>query len=667
MKSLRKNEKKLVSDETMAAKPDKRESTGGKSLIGYLLDKLSTAMYNALVGGFFGCIFSSYDSQLSAYQNGFIFHNFKSGSKVRIFLRKLRGYLSQSVETSFALRKLRKAVSSRADVSVKSYGRFLLSFGIYILLFFFIKLFVPAVGTANYDHLYLGIIISVLSVPFLTSNKTLAQAAYGSKITKFIFSDAFGFREESFEQRPEANTSHSSTKPLFYGLVLGALTFFVHPAIIIAVIIFLTTTAFIIISPEIGILLALFAIPFLSIFEYPALLLTLLILTTAISFLIKLIRGKRVIRFEIIDFFVLLFLAILYFSGRITVGGYQSYLSALVVCLLMLGYFLIANLIRSGKWVLRCIYAIVFSGTVTAIIGVLQYVLGFAENDWLDRSYFADIYGRATATFDNPNYLATYLALVFPFALYLLLRAKGVRSRILSSVSCITLVLCIICTWCRAAWIAVIVCFVIYLMIITRKSFKYILAVAVATPVLAFFIPNNVIERFLSIGNLADSSTLYRVYIWKGSLNMIKDNIWGGIGYGQQAFEHIYPEYAFAGIEGAVHSHNLYLQILIGTGIGGLICFALAIFFFAQNSLTYMRSPHSRDSSLITSAALMSVLTMLIMGLFDFVWYNNSMFFMFWAVMALGVACTRIGRRELERDACIGEFDNSRASINFEL
>lgn len=661
----RKKESVSVTEDTSVVKQEKGKSQlWGRSWIGYLLDKLSSAVYKALISGFFGYIFASYYDELYALENGFIFHNLRSGSKPRKFLRSIRGYVSQSFETSYILRKLRKSVCGLADVSTKSYGRFTISFGIYTLLFYFVKLLLPALGTANADHFYIGMAVCAISIPLLISDKTIAQAAYDSRITKFIFADAFGYREELFETKDDLKSRRFSGRAMFFGLVLGVLTFFIHPAFIIGILCIFVACAFIFTSPEIGILIALFFLPFFALTNYPTLLLLLIMIATTISYIIKLIRGKRIIRIELVDLGVIFFSIILYFSGRITVGGKDSYFSALAACCLLTGYFLIVNLIRTEKWVKRCIYSLVFSGTVTAIIGIVQYALGYAVNDWLDVNYFSDIYGRATATFDNPNYLAAYLAIVFPFALYVFTVVSGARAKILAAVSCISIVACTVFTWSRAAWLAIIVCFVVYLLIITRKSLKYILGVILLTPLFSMFMPDNVINRFTSIGDVADSSTLYRIYTWSGCVNLIKEYFWGGIGYGQAAFEKVYPLYAFAGIETAVHSHNLYLQLLISMGIGGAIAFVIVMLFFTQNCLSYVRSPLDRDTSLITSASLTSVLSMLVIGLFDFVWYNNLVFFMFWAAMAIGVACTRVGRRELSRDNYVCDsFDNS-ASVN---
>ena len=88
-------------------------------------------------------------------------------------------------------------------------------------------------------------------------------------------------------------------------------------------------------------------------------------------------------------------------------------------------------------------------------------------------------------------------------------------------------------------------------------------------------------RRFTSIGNLADSSSYYRVYTWRGSLRAAKDYFWGGAGYGSSAYAEVYPQYAYAGIEAAEHSHNLFVQILFGLGVFGLLIFLAVLFLFA--------------------------------------------------------------------------------------
>ena len=334
----------------------------------------------------------------------------------------------------------------------------------------------------------------------------------------------------------------------------------------------------------------------------------------------------------------------------------------------MLGFFLTVNLMRTEKWIKRCVLALVSSGTIVAVIGILQYVLGLLPTGaWLDRDYFYDIKGRAVSLFDNPNVLAAYLILVLPFALYLMAKAPKGRARFLAAFSVLTNLACIVLTWSRGAWIAAILCIFIFLLMYSKKTLRFIFLACLFVPFVPFFIPDSVKRRFLSIGDLADTSTMYRLYTWRGTMSAAQDNFWGGIGYGPAAFGEIYPQYAYAGIEAAQHSHNLFLQILLGMGIFGLVAFLVVIVLFYQMNLEFLKETKYESLKLIVVASICAVTATLAMGMVDFVWYNYRIFYLFWVVLALACSCVRIGNEDRRRH----EFNNlseiSRASIDYDM
>ena len=645
-----------------------RNTTGlaGISLLFYLMDKLSDVVYNALINGFFGYIFTAYNSELSAYQNGYVISYFKGGSKSRKILRTIREFLSRSFETSFILKSFRKAILSLAFVSLKTYGSFFLSFGIYTILVYFINTLLPITGAADMDSLYVGVCVCIVALPMYVSSSSLSDAVRRGRITSALFVDAFGYREEVFEQR-QGKKRHKTGGAVLLGIIAGIMTFAISPMLIIGAIAILVFAVLIAVTPEIGVLLCLFGLPFFSLVEQPTMLLGALLVFTTFSYLIKIIRGKRIFRLELIDLVVMIFLVLTLFSGIITVGAKDSYYAALISCFFVFGYFLVVNLIRTEKWLHRCVIALVSSGTVVSIIGILEYLLGASSQQWLDTSYFSNIQGRTTSMFENPNYLAAYLALIFPFVLYQTISCKAKKERLLCLISCISFVLCAVFTWSRGAWLAMLISSLVFFMIYTRKTLRWVFVGLFALPFAAFLIPNNVITRFASIGDMADSSTMYRVYTWRGSAEMIQDYFWGGIGYGTEAFSQLYPIYAYAGIESAVHSHSLYLQILISMGIGGLACFALLSVFYFQKSFEYLKKPSSRDSFLLTSAAIVAFLALLVMGLFDYVWYNYRIMFLFWAVIGIGVACIRVGRKEISRLEVYDDINEQSGAIDVEI
>jgi O-antigen ligase len=257
--------------------------------------------------------------------------------------------------------------------------------------------------------------------------------------------------------------------------------------------------------------------------------------------------------------------------------------------------------------------------------------------------------------FDNPNVLATYLVLIFPFALNFFILAKKRNEKLLSAIVCAAFVVATVFTWSRGAWIAMVLTFFVFFTVYTRKTLRIFGAAILAAPVLPMILPDNLLDRAFSILNFSDSSISYRIYTWIGSLRVVGDHFLGGIGFGPEAFAKIYPAYAFAGIESAEHSHSLPLQILIGMGIGGLLVFVALIFLYLQKTLEYVRKPESSSSKFYVTAAVASVIGALVMGAFDYIWYNYRVFYIFWIVIALGCALVRAGNYEADRNAGTSE------------
>jgi len=368
------------------------------------------------------------------------------------------------------------------------------------------------------------------------------------------------------------------------------------------------------------------------------------------------------------DLAVLLFMVLVYLAGAISAGGEIGRYEVMISCVLMLGYFLTVNLMRTERWLNRCVLAIQISGTAVAMLGILQYLFATPlVNAWLDTSYFYDIQGRATAMFDNPNVLASYLIMVLPFTLFGAIKATVRKERLLCHVSALSVLICLILTWSRGAWLSVIISMVIFALIYSKKTVRWLIVLMGSIPFLSFFLPQSITRRFMSIGDLSDSSSMYRLYTWKGALRSIKEYFMGGVGYGTAAYNEMYPQFAYAGIEAAEHTHSLYLQILFGMGIGGLLVFCIVLFLFAQMNLEYLKHSKNMESRWMVLACITAIVSSLIMGAFDFIWYNYRIFFLFWVVLALGCACVRVGNAEQKRHEVRMSEETNYATLDIEL
>ncbi len=631
------------------------------SIILHYFDAFTNTVYKWIVNGFFGRIFTAYQKEQRAFESGYVKGYFtERGSG---FLRRARAKLSGGFEGSYLLSLFSKVVKKLLRKPLKAYGTVLLSFGIYSLAAYFAKQIITRTFALDGLLLATSIVCIVASFPLHLSKESLGVALKRGRITRIIIIEAFGFSDQELDFEAD-RTRRRINFAIIIGMVPGLLAFVVQPIYIILASLLVLLSVLILCAPEIGVVLGIFALPFFSLLSNPSVALTMLVLVTAFGYAVKVLRGKRILKFEIIDIFVVLFAVLLLMSGIISAGGASSMLSAGMCCVFMLVYFVIVNTMRTPEWINRCVNALVGSGVLVAAYGVYQFIAGNARLEWLDTGYFTSIQGRVVSLFSNPNMLSSYLVIVFPFLLSKLFKAKTGKGWLLAFISVITVVACAVLTYSRSAWIAMIATFVIYGLIHSKKALKALISMAFVIPFISFLLPKSIVERFLSIGDISESSNFYRVYTWRGSFDLIKDYFFGGIGFGNDAYSEIYPQYAYAGIEAAKHSHSLYLQIMISMGVFGLLVFATVIFLFAQKNLEFFKN--NRDSSLFAyaSSAFLAVVGVLIVGLFDYPWYNYRIFYLFWVVFAIACACVRTGDRESQKRKMVNAMGADSASID---
>ena len=633
------------------SKKDRKKHSGGiaaYSLLITLFDKLGDIIYNAFIEGFWGKIFTSYSKVREKLSNGFFGIYIFNNGKIKRFFRRMRMFFAGNLESCVTLSLITKAINKICSLPLQYFGNFGLFFGVYTIVTYCIKYFIPGIEPASVSHLLTGIFIAVPSLPLVFSRLGLANAVRNSIIGRAVFKHTFGFSDESFNNKKNTTRTRGNIM-LFVGLLAGISTLFVHPLVIVITIAFLILLTLIAITPEIGVLITVAIIPFLSFSSAPTAWLAVMVIITSFFYCIKLIRGKRVFKLEIVDFAVLMFGVLMLLSSLFSVGGHSSVISATLGFILMLGYFLLVNLMRTSAWIKRCILALVSSASIVALIGIVEFAFSGSSNKWLDASFHGIIKTRVVSLFENPNILSVFLVMVFPFLLALLTRAKERNEKLLSHVLVVAFVACIVFTWSRAAWIALIAGILLFALMYSRKSFRIFGLLILSIPIIPILIPSSVLERFMSISNFADSSIAYRIYTWKGTMGAIKDYWLCGIGYGDEAFRAIYPSYSYSGIEATPHSHSLILQIVLGMGVIGFTVLCIALFLAFQKKLEYIKDNPQNKNTVYVIASVVSIVSALIMGVFDYIWYNQRIFYLFWIILAIGCAFVRVENYEKSR------------------
>ena len=197
--------------------------------------------------------------------------------------------------------------------------------------------------------------------------------------------------------------------------------------------------------------------------------------------------------------------------------------------------------------------------------------------------------------------------------------------------------LCMILTFSRGAWLGLLFAGAVFVILLKPRL---ILLAPFALVALYFVLPDTVISRFTSIGNLGDDSTSYRVYIWMGVLAMLKDYWLCGIGPGDAAFNMVYPVYSYNGIV-APHSHNLFLQMVCDSGICALLVFVLLLFVYFRMMCTAISREKEWGSRVMQVACTAGVCGFMVQAMTDYSFYNYRVLFLFWAYLALGALSAR--------------------------
>ena len=118
---------------------------------------------------------------------------------------------------------------------------------------------------------------------------------------------------------------------------------------------------------------------------------------------------------------------------------------------------------------------------------------------------------------------------------------------------------------------------------------------------------------------------------------MLRDFWQTGIGVGTDAFNSVYPVYAYGAIS-APHPHNLYLLLVSEMGILALVLFLVFVLFMIKKLFSVSQTCADKKLSVWSAAMVSALVGYLIQGMFDNVWYNYRVFLFFWIFVGLCAA-----------------------------
>lgn len=458
-----------------------------------------------------------------------------------------------------------------------------------------------------------------------------------SKLVDFIKSAA-GFRQLDFSFFDEEYTRGRGR--LVCGAVIGALT----GAVMSVKLIYGTAVPFaafgallVMMYPITGIFAAVFLAPIV-----PTMILAGVCLWTGLSVVINSLLNKDFKwKFTGLGLNIFIFLAVLFVSSVLSFAPSGS-IKVWIMYFVFAGfYFILTNTVKTKAQLYSLMRVFAISGALVALYGVLQYVFGWTTaNAWIDETMFENDTMRVYSTLANPNVLGEYLLLALPIAAVFVLSDK---CRHLSKWVYIgifgLLGLCLVLTQSRGCWIGFMAAAVIFVTFYEGRLWGLL---PLALLILPMIVPDTIVERIASVGNMEDSSTSYRVYIWFATFGMLKHYWPGGIGMGEAAFNHVYPLFMYNAVI-APHSHNTFLQLLVESGISGLLVFLIMQIVFLKNMHSVYRTDDKKHRDSIAALAMgCGVIGFLIQSLFDYTFYNYRVMAIFFMVLAMGTALKSI-------------------------
>lgn len=337
---------------------------------------------------------------------------------------------------------------------------------------------------------------------------------------------------------------------------------------------------------------------------------------------------------------------------------------------ILIGLIIFVTLNTREKWE-TCLRVFLATMTIVGGLGVVKMLTG-TEQTFLGLAQLS-IIGQLDASgalrYGGPigesNMWGQVLAASVPLALYQLRYEKHSRRRLLALAASVVLLLAVIFTNSRGAFLALgVILPLIALEMKIRPLQMMVGALGIAT--MFMLLPSSYTERLFSLKAVfqigdeyalyQDSSYISRQNQMRAGLAMFWDHPFLGVGFGN--YSENYWKYASklglvnstyrAGTQGPKNPHSLYVEILSETGLAGFLTFAfflLSLFVSLWQAYKKYDDYHIHTSwTSWTVALIFSFITFLISGLF----LHGLLFRYIWVLIGFALSAVAINREILQ-------------------
>lgn len=292
----------------------------------------------------------------------------------------------------------------------------------------------------------------------------------------------------------------------------------------------------------------------------------------------------------------------------------------------ILFYFIVS---RTARPVWPTVHGWVAGGVAVALFALYQ---GFISRDVI----MAEGVQRVHALYGSPNNLALYLDRLLPLLVAVTAFARRHSLRVAYALAALPIAIACFLTFSKGAWLLGLPAAFLFLGLMRGRKALWGMLGAIGVGALAL-LPFLGTERFARTLDLQSGTTFFRIRLWQGALNMIRDHPWFGVG--PDNFLYAYrSRYALPDAWqelGLSHPHNIVLDLWTRLGILGLVAGLWLLTVAFRQGWWLMRSLPDVDERAVALGLLASLVATVAHGLID-----NSIFLvdlMFVFMMTLGL------------------------------
>jgi O-antigen ligase len=322
-------------------------------------------------------------------------------------------------------------------------------------------------------------------------------------------------------------------------------------------------------------------------------------------------------------------------------GTYDRWEGLLTIVSYALLFWLAVQLLSGEAEAQGLIWSLLISGYFVGAIAILQSGFGL-----LGGGYFAGANGviRADATLANPDFTGIFLAMLLPVAFAKLVSRRPAVTRVLAANLVVVLLLGLVATYTRAAWIGAVVGVSIVLVLrrgrfhvwplvvsasLVIVGFAVVAGIAASTPPSARNgVGHAVLARIASIADLRSGTQNERLGTWADTLPLIASR--PIFGYGPDTFGLVYPQFETSNKLGVLWDkpHQDALGIAASQGILGLLAYIWILVAFVR---AFWRGRYLRGAVALFGGWVAYFVSIQ----FDFSWIPTS--FPFWLFAAAAI------------------------------